>query len=68
LKEKISVDPCGENGEFHSFAFEGPIFNRPLKIEADEVVYKPIECPPAGCAARGFWYCDLQLLPLFAGA
>jgi len=23
------VDPCGENGEFHTFAFDGPIFSRP---------------------------------------
>lgn len=58
------VDPCGENGEFHSFAFEGPIFKYPLQIEAGEVVYRPIESPPAGCAARGFWYCDLRLSPL----
>jgi uncharacterized protein (TIGR00290 family) len=28
-----SVDPCGERGEFHTFAFDGPIFTRPLAIE-----------------------------------
>jgi uncharacterized protein (TIGR00290 family) len=27
-----TVDPCGENGEFHSFVFDGPIFKRPVDI------------------------------------
>jgi uncharacterized protein (TIGR00290 family) len=37
------VDPCGENGEFHSFVFEGPIFNESLKIENQGVVQKDYE-------------------------
>jgi uncharacterized protein (TIGR00290 family) len=32
------VDPCGENGEYHSFVYDGPIFNDPLQIERGEVV------------------------------
>lgn len=32
------IDPCGENGEFHSFVFDGPMFERPLQIEIGEVV------------------------------
>jgi uncharacterized protein (TIGR00290 family) len=32
------IDPCGENGEFHSFVFDGPMFSRPLDIEMGEVV------------------------------
>lgn len=32
------VDPCGENGEFHTFAFAGPMFNRTLQIAPGEVV------------------------------
>lgn len=32
------VDPCGENGEFHTFVFDGPMFARPLDIEMGEVV------------------------------
>ena len=32
------VDPCGENGEFHTFAYEGPMFERPIGIVADENV------------------------------
>jgi uncharacterized protein (TIGR00290 family) len=33
-----SVDPCGENGEFHSFAYDGPMFQRPVRIRSGEVV------------------------------
>ena len=32
------VDPCGENGEFHSFVYNGPMFKEPLAIELGEVV------------------------------
>lgn len=42
------VDPCGENGEFHSFAYAGPIFERPLAIATGERVHRD-----------GFWFCDL---------
>lgn len=34
------VDPCGEYGEFHSFAFEGPIFQYPIKINLGETIYR----------------------------
>jgi uncharacterized protein (TIGR00290 family) len=33
-----SVDPCGERGEFHSFAYDGPMFSEPISIRAGEVV------------------------------
>jgi uncharacterized protein (TIGR00290 family) len=33
-----SVDPCGERGEFHSFAYAGPMFSRPIPIKAGEIV------------------------------
>ena len=36
--EGVEADPCGENGEFHSFAWEGPIFLRPIGIQMGEVV------------------------------
>ncbi len=32
------VDPCGERGEFHSFAYEGPMFERAVAIRGGEVV------------------------------
>jgi uncharacterized protein (TIGR00290 family) len=33
-----SVDPCGENGEFHTFACAGPMFRAPIAVERGEVV------------------------------
>jgi uncharacterized protein (TIGR00290 family) len=34
------IDPCGENGEFHSFVFDGPIFKRPIEFRRGEVVLR----------------------------
>ena len=33
-----SVDPCGENGEFHTFAYDGPMFRAPIGVTGGEVV------------------------------
>lgn len=33
-----SVDPCGERGEFHSFAYRGPMFRRPITVTRGEIV------------------------------
>ena len=33
-----SVDPCGEYGEFHSFAFEGPMFKNPIEVVRGETI------------------------------
>ena len=32
------IDPCGENGEFHTFAFDGPMFDAPIDVIAGEIV------------------------------
>ena len=42
------VDPCGENGEFHTFVFDGPIFRTPVRYVAGERVLRD-----------GFCFCDL---------
>ncbi|MBA4373547.1 MAG: ATP-binding protein [Thermodesulfovibrio sp.] len=34
------VDPCGENGEFHSFVFDGPLFSKPVRFEKGEIVVR----------------------------
>ncbi len=34
------VDPCGENGEFHTFVFDGPIFSRPIGFTLGETVQR----------------------------
>ena len=33
-----TVDPCGERGEFHTFAYDGPMFSRPIAVIGGEVV------------------------------
>jgi uncharacterized protein (TIGR00290 family) len=38
VKLPCDVDTCGENGEFHTFAFAGPMFRRPLPIKLGEIV------------------------------
>lgn len=43
-----NVDPCGENGEFHTFVHGGPIFARPIACAAGAVVER-----------EGFVFCDL---------
>ena len=32
------VDPCGENGEFHSFVYDAPVFDRPIAVTTGEIV------------------------------
>jgi len=34
------VDPCGENGEFHTFAWDGPMFSRPISVTVGDVVQR----------------------------
>lgn len=34
----VNIDPCGENGEFHTFVFAGPIFKTPLSVKSGAVV------------------------------
>ncbi len=36
------VDPCGENGEFHSYVYDGPIFQRPVGVSVGEVVLRDV--------------------------
>ena len=43
------VDPCGENGEFHSFACGGPIFRHEIPVSAGEVVLRD----------EFFYFCDI---------
>ncbi len=63
-----NVDPCGENGEFHSFVFDGPVFKNPVNFSKGEIIkkiYKPSEADSANkngytkIPESVFWYCDL---------
>ncbi len=33
-----NVDPCGENGEFHTFVFDGPLFSHPVKFKTGKTI------------------------------
>lgn len=44
-----SVDPCGERGEFHTFAYAGPMFSKPIRIEPGETIERD-----------GFLFADLM--------
>ena len=33
-----TVDPCGENGEFHTFVYASPVFKNPIPVETGEIV------------------------------
>ena len=32
------VDPCGENGEFHTFVYDAPVFSHPIEVRMGEIV------------------------------
>ncbi|WP_294200640.1 diphthine--ammonia ligase [uncultured Chryseobacterium sp.] len=59
-----NVDPCGENGEFHTFTFDGPIFKDPIGFEVGEIVKKTYPKPKSGSDEENgeyvFWFCDLK--------
>ncbi len=50
------IDPCGENGEFHTFVFDGPIFAQPIVVARGVTVERD-----------GFVFCDLVSQPDGAG-
>ena len=45
-----AVDPCGERGEFHTFAYDGPMFHYPVPIQSGEIIERD-----------GFVFADLLL-------
>ena len=47
------VDPCGENGEFHSFVYAGPIYKEQIACRIGKIVLRD----------ERFYYCDLELGP-----
>ncbi|MDE2221562.1 MAG: adenine nucleotide alpha hydrolase [Candidatus Omnitrophica bacterium] len=63
------ADPCGENGEYHSFVYDGPIFSYPVAFDIGEIVHRDyaaaVQTGSSVCSTSspavhtGFWYCDL---------
>lgn len=54
-----NVDPCGENGEFHSFVIDAPYFKFPLEIKTEEPILKkyPNDNPEI---SSEFWFCPIS--------
>ncbi len=63
------IDACGENGEFHTFCYDGPIFKKPVPFTLGEKVYREYKAPTSNgnddCFTTpqqqkmGFWFQDL---------
>lgn len=62
------VDACGENGEFHTFCYDGPLFKKPVPFVVGEKIYREYNAPSDTAASwssppqkynMGFWFCDL---------
>lgn len=56
-----NVDPCGENGEFHSFVFDGPLFQFPIPYIQGEIIEKRYPNPSEDSDDIRFWFGDLLL-------
>lgn len=66
-----NVDPCGENGEFHSFCYDGPVFQHEIPFSIGEKIYKSLSVQQgvndrhaSSEVTKGFWYCDLLPSPV----
>lgn len=53
------IDPCGENGEFHTFCFDGPIFSNPIDYEMGEVEHRTYPNPEDKNQKHEFSFQDL---------
>lgn len=54
-------DPCGENGEFHTFVADGPYFKKPIAYSCGERLHKTYPLSRGSSKAAGMWF--MELLP-----
>jgi len=54
-----NVDPCGENGEFHTFCYDGPIFKNQVHFSIGEKTYREYPAPNNSDKPYGYWFCDI---------
>ena len=58
-----NVDPCGENGEFHTFVYNAPFFSSPIPIVTGEVVHRTYKSPDGDNKwDTGFYFLDIFAL------
>lgn len=53
------IDPCGENGEFHTFVYDGPIFSHPLRVRNGKTVYHTYPREKEQQYDNGFYFTDV---------
>jgi len=58
------VDPCGENGEFHTFVVDAPYFSRPISVKRGETVERTYCFTDAAGRAHTSLYYFTDLLPM----
>ena len=59
------VDPCGENGEFHTFCFDGPLFDYPIAFQKGEIIRRSYPRPQRNeqePETIDYWFCDLRTI------
>lgn len=63
----VIVDPCGENGEYHTFCYDGSLFKKKILFSVGEKLYKPLEIKTtdddvctSNTVTKGFWFIDLK--------
>lgn len=71
------VDPAGENGEFHTFCFDGPVFQYAVEWERGAISYKDFPAPKpresqtgleqSNADAMRFWFLEISLATPIAG-
>lgn len=53
------VDPCGENGEFHTYVFDGPIFDKPISFKKGDLVEKVYPLSKESKESVTYWFQDI---------
>lgn len=53
------VDPCGENGEYHSLVLDAPFFREKLKVKTGEIIYQQYESREEDKWDSGFYFLDV---------
>lgn len=56
-----TIDPCGENGEFHSFCYDGPIFTNPISIRVEKIISQSYDIQLANgeVGKKHFWFAEI---------
>lgn len=55
------IDPCGENGEFHTFCYKGPIYSAPIPFKIGDKTRRTYSDPQDKSKDIGYWFLDILL-------